>query len=164
MREFYRNLGKLRWLVWVVLGVMVIGVGVAVGTLGAKTEAPAEAKVDELATAPTNADTICELLRSTMEGRYDFCEVYYDKKLDTIVINTANEGMQAGARAVKQGYLQSEWREVRTSMENFSRTVCELCEIQGFEGRVSVSLLNDEDLDKVILWLLDGEIMYDFTK
>lgn len=172
MREFYRNLGKLRWLVWVALGVLVLSIGLTAGALGVKTETPVEAPAEVNESAPeivedtsaVDANAICELLCSTMEGHHDFCDVYYDEELNTIMVNIANEGVQAGACEVKKGYFQSEWREVRSSMESLSETICELCRLQGFEGDVAVSLLNDEELGKVILLLLNGEIVYDFTE
>ena len=109
------------------------------------------------------AALLAEMLRQQIAESYDYCTV--DGTPELFTISLAIDGTAAGVYSMTSGAapdLRSVWESVKDGICSVSLSAGDAADAVGLtDAMVMVQVLNDLDHSKVLLSVLDGEVVYD---
>ena len=114
-------------------------------------------------TQPMSKEEFANMIEQLLAKTYGENNYYTKWNNNTYIINVWAEGLAKEAVYAKRGdeELLNSWTELVDATCYMSTTTKETALTNGLNIDVQINVLNDTNLDKVLLTVLNGEVLYD---
>jgi hypothetical protein len=136
--------------------------GVASSSINSTSGVESSSVSQSVSTEQISLDTAAAIAETFFSGNFENYAVEYDETGFTASIWA--DGIAAAAMLARQGdeNVLKEWEYLKTQTINLSNSTKEYFKNVGWPDMVvAINLLNDNNLDKILLMVIDGVVVYD---
>ena len=158
-----KKIGKIALIVLAIIGGLFILIMLIPTNDDTETKNSPVKEESVVETQPMSKEEYANIIEQVLAKTYGENNYYTKWDNNTYIINVWVKGTAAGAVYAKLGNEEclNSWTKIVDATCSTSTTLKETALTNGLNIDVQINVLNDTNLDKVLLTVLNGEVLYD---